>query len=465
MKKNLLLPFISSVLTICLLISCNKQEQQKQKTIKPPKNVKIIATLGKEGWKNIQAFCESGANIFRINGSHIKSEEQLKTTLEEVNKAIKSDKCKNVEVMYDTQGPEIRTIILEKKEDKFDIKKEDKSSKKVKNSKKDKNKKKQKQDKKQPENNVIFNTPASYEIQAGDTIIAHTNLQDKEVMYSGDEARKNKPKTIHIGVNYTGFVKDVKKDMILTIENRLIYAKVNEIDNEKGLVKMIITEINTQDGKYLLTDRRHINLIGEPVSLQTLTDNDKKYIKMSALAGVQYYAISFVRDENDIKEVKELINNTFKENGDNDETIKNKMANIKIIAKIETKQGMDNLKKIVQEAEGAMVARGDLASEIPMEAVPYAKQEIIKTCNKFGKFSILATDVLKSMMTAESPSRNDVDVVISSLQIGADSLMLSNETAQSEKGIKSIKEMKKLIDFHKNWIIKKIEKQQKQNKK
>ena len=68
-------------------------------------------------------------------------------------------------------------------------------------------------------------------------------------------------------------------------------------------------------------------------------------------------------------------------------------------------------------------------------------------------------------MIAETPSRNDVDVVISSLQIGADSLMLSNETAQSEKGVKSIKEMKKLIDFHKNWIIKKIEKQQKQNKK
>ena len=134
---------------------------------------------------------------------------------------------------------------------------------------------------------------------------------------------------------------------------------------------------------------------------------------------------------------------------------------IKIIAKIETKQGLDNLTEIVKTAEGAMVARGDLASEIPFEAVPYAKYKIIKKCNHFGKFSILATDVLESMTRQNQPSRNDVDVVITSLQLGVDAVMLSNETTQGGcacKGVKAIKELKKLIDFDHNFMIARLQK-------
>lgn len=476
MKKCL--KFVA-LLSVCLIFlqSCN-QEQKKAKKSLQPKDVKIIATLGKEGWKNIPDFCESGANIFRINGSHIKSEEQLKKMLEEVNKQIQDKKCKNIEVMYDTQGPEIRTIILEKKQEVVvENKKDKKTTKKDKNKKSNKNNTKDKKTNnkneksvKKEEIKIIKNNPASYEIQKNDKIIVHTNLSDEEVFYNGDIVRdNNSQKTIHIGINYKDFINDVSNNMTLTIENRLIYAKVDGIDKEKGLVKLVITEINTKDGKYNLTDRRHINLIGEPVSLPTLTENDKEYIKISALAGVKYYAISFVRNGKDINEVRNIIRDAYKEKANemkvNENTIDNEMKNVKIIAKIETKQGLDNLTEIVQASEGAMVARGDLASEIPMEAVPYAKYKIIKKCNKFGKFSILATDVLQSMMTQEAPSRNDVDVVITALQLGVDSLMLSNETAQGDKGVKSIKEMKKLIDFDNNFKIKKLQQQKEKNKK
>ena len=480
MQKNI--KKIGYILTLSLVLplfiaSCYQEQKKKTKQILEPKNVQIVATLGKNGWERVNAYCESGANIFRINGSHIKSEEQLKQTLEEVNKAIKSsDKCKNISVMYDTQGPEIRTIILEKKEEKVEVKKEEK---KVKNDKKSnkKDNKKNKKDKKiknsknkdkkivkeeKKEEKFIINNPASYEIRENDVLIVHTNLNDEEVFYKGDRVRENgKQKTIHIGVNYVNFIKDVKKDMILTIENRLIYAKVENVDKNKGIVKLVITEINNEEKTYNLTDRRHINLIGEPVSLETLTENDKKYIKMSALAGVEYYAISFVRNGKDIIEVKELIKNTFKENGIGDNDINDKMKKIKIIAKIETKQGLDSLTEIVKTADGAMVARGDLASEIPFEAVPYAKYKIIKKCNHFGKFSILATDVLESMTRQNQPSRNDVDVVITSLQLGVDAVMLSNETTQGGcacKGVKAIKELKKLIDFDHNFMIARLQK-------
>lgn len=413
MKSNIKFVIFMSIFSLSLS-SCEnfkKEDDQNKKTIK--KDVKIIATLGKKGWNKIPEFYESGANIFRINGSHIKSEEMMKETLEGVMKVLKDDKYKDADIMYDTQGPEIRVLI--------------------------------------PDKRSKQNEEASYEIQSGDVIYAHTNLNDKEIVFTTDiERTNNERKQIHIGVNYKDFVEDIYEGMILTIENRTLYAKVNEIDKTKGIVRMIVVEVNTKDGKYNLTDRRHINLIGNNVSLPTLTENDKKYIKMSALAGVKYYAISFVRDDKDIDDVKKLIKNCFIENGFGDKEITQKMKNIKIIAKIETKQGLDNIDSIMQKAEGSMVARGDLASEIPMEAVPYAKIDIINTSNKYNKFSILATDVLESLTRQEIVSRNDVDVVVLTLQLNVDAIMLSNETAQGEKGTKIIKILKKIIDYDKN---------------
>ena len=98
-----------------------------------------------------------------------------------------------------------------------------------------------------------------------------------------------------------------------------------------------------------------------------------------------------------------------------------------------------------------MVARGDLSSEIPQEEVPYAKEKIISTCNKYGKFSILATNVLESLTHKNSASMNDVDVMATALQLGVDALMLSNETATGERGVDAIKEMKKHNDFYKQY--------------
>ena len=386
--------------------------KNQSKRIKSKKEINIIATLGKNGYDKIEEFCKSGANIFRINGSHIKSEKIMKDTLDGVMENMK--KCKNGEVMYDTQGPEIRVLIPSEKQD----------------------------------------IEAGYEVRNGDIIFIHTNLQDKEVMFV-DDKEQDKNKKIHFGVNYKEFVNDIKEGGYLTIENRSVIGKIENINKEKGIVKVVVSEVNTGDGKYKITDRRHINLFGENVSLDTLTENDKKYIKMSVKSGIKYLAISFVRNEKDIEDVRQIIRDVFKEQNsklnDNELT---KMANdIKIIAKFETLQGLQNIEKIMKVADGSMIARGDLSSEIPMEEVPYAKDLIIKVSNKNHKMCILATDVLESLMRQEIPSKNDIDVIASSLQQGVDVIMLSNETAQSKNADKAIS----VLVQHFNLYNKKIE--------
>jgi len=368
-------------------------------------NTKIIVTLGRKYLPKISDFAKNGANILRINGSHIKSCLHLTNTLHNIIKKTKKIRCNNIDIMYDTQGPEIRTVI------------------KCNNSK-----------------------TAFYTIKTNDIIIIHTNLLDKDIIFK----KKKSKNTIHIGVNYGNFINDVKINDLITIENRTLYAKVISKDIIKKLVKLKIKSINTDNGTFNLTDRRHINLLGKHVNQPTLTENDKKYIEKSVLYGVKYYAISFVREKKDIIDVRELILSCFKKKY-NVKTVSNKiindMKNIKIIAKIETKQGLENIDEIVKEADGAMVARGDLSSEIPEEEVPYAKEKIIKTCKKYNKFSILATGVLEGFNNRNSAYMNDIDAIVSALKLGVSSVMLSNETATSKYCFSAVKELKKHIDF------------------
>ena len=270
------------------------------KKINKNRDINIVATLGKEGWTNVPVFCQHGANIFRINGSHIKSDKMLIEILTNTIQAIKNNiACKNAEIMYDTQGPEVRTRIVIDEKYKANAKEH-----------------------------------IGYNIAENDFLVIHTNLADKEIIFKGDyKKNKNKPKIIHIGVNYSAFLNDVKIDNDITIENRDVYAKVVGIDAEKQTIKLKITSINTDNHKYYLTDRRHINLLGGSVSQPTFTEYDKTYIKIAHSFGVKYYALSFVRDENDIKHFHEIIKSSVKQDCENCivKTSKNKFQFIPLV--------------------------------------------------------------------------------------------------------------------------------------
>ena len=400
--------------TFFLQKSETKNSYQSQNVINKPliKDISIIATLGKEGWNNMKDFYDAGTTIFRINGSHIKSREEMQKMLDGAKEHLAY--CENGSLMYDTQGPEIRTRIIDGGK-----------------------------------------ANAAYKIKVGDKIIVHTNLNDKEIVFKKDPARiKFVGKTIHIGVNYENFINDVKVDRYLTIEARLIDAKVVAVNKDNGTVELLVTKVNTDNEEYALTDRRHINLYGAPVSQPTLTEADKEYIKMFVKEGGKYIALSFVRSEDDITDLRALIKQAFVESGLSAEEAENKALEVSIIAKFETRQGLDNIYSVMNLADGAMIARGDLSSEIPAEDVPYAKELISDVCIQSGhKLCILATDVLESLTRQEVVSKNDIDTIVSSLKLGINSLMLSNETTQTKNPVKVIKELKKHADIYQKHAI------------
>ena len=209
----LLVAGITFFMTKTFYLKNEKTEVVVHNKINKPamKNISIISTLGKEGWKDIKDFYDAGTTIFRINGSHIKSKEDMQKMLDGAKDNLAY--CENGSLMYDTQGPEIRTRIIDGGK-----------------------------------------ANAAYQIKIGDKVIVHTNLDDKEIVFKKDPARvKFVGKTIHIGVNYDKFIDDVKVDRYLTIEARLIDAKVVAIDKDKGTVELLITKMEMLKKQKLMT--------------------------------------------------------------------------------------------------------------------------------------------------------------------------------------------------------------------
>ncbi|MGH7980732.1 MAG: pyruvate kinase, partial [Limisphaerales bacterium] len=172
-----------------------------------------------------------------------------------------------------------------------------------------------------------------------------------------------------------------------------------------------------------LGSRRHINLPGVRVSLPALTAKDIKDVKLGLELKVDFIALSFVREARDLMQLREM----FEE----------KNAPF-VIAKIEDREALKNLEAIVQEADGIMVARGDLGIEIPYEELPIVQRRIIKTCLRVGRPAIVATHMLESMIESPMPTRAEVTDVANAVFEEADAIMLSGETTVGKYPIKCI---------------------------
>ncbi|OHA59521.1 MAG: pyruvate kinase [Candidatus Vogelbacteria bacterium RIFOXYD1_FULL_46_19] len=160
--------------------------------------------------------------------------------------------------------------------------------------------------------------------------------------------------------------------------------------------------------------RRGVNVPGAYLSISSLTPTDKKHVAYGVKQGVDFMALSFVRRREDIDELRTLLNKS--------------KADIKIIAKIETAEAIENIDEIIAATDGVMVARGDLAVEVPKEEVPILQKMIIKKCNKVGKPVITATQMLESMIGSPVPTRAEVNDVANAIFDGTDAVMLSEET-------------------------------------
>ncbi len=242
-------------------------------------------------------------------------------------------------------------------------------------------------------------------IRIGDFENAPVELvADEKLILTGDKNCKGDASRVYF--NYPHIEKDIKKGMILMLD-----------DGKKKVVveKVVGLEIHT---KVLIggttKSRRGVNIPGAYLSISALTDKDKKDLAFGIAQGVDFVALSFVRNAKDIVELRSLI--------------KKQKGTQKIVAKIETQEAIENIDEIIQETDAVMVARGDLAVEVGPEKVPSFQKMIIRKCNEAGKPVIVATQMLESMISSPVPTRAEVSDVANAIFDGADAVMLSEET-------------------------------------
>jgi pyruvate kinase len=180
----------------------------------------------------------------------------------------------------------------------------------------------------------------------------------------------------------------------------------------------------------VIGSRKSVNVPGAKICLPSVTRKDKDFLAMAAREDVDFIAHSFVRSAQDVKDVQAILD------GFNSE--------IKIIAKIENQEGVDNIDEILDEVYGIMVARGDLAIEIPYEKIPGIQKMIIRKCIERRKPVIVATQMLHSMITNPRPTRAEVSDVASAVYSQTDAMMLSGETASGRYPLEAVRTMTKV---------------------
>lgn len=163
---------------------------------------------------------------------------------------------------------------------------------------------------------------------------------------------------------------------------------------------------------------------------KVITEKDIKDLDFGIEQKVDYVALSFVGNANDVLDLKNLI--------------KEKGGNQKVIAKIERKSAYINLDSILEVSDGVMVARGDLGNEFPLEEIPFVQHEIIEKANKKGKMVIVATEMLLSMVDNQRPTRAEVSDVAYAIIDGADAVMLSEESARGKYPVEAVEMMEKI---------------------
>jgi pyruvate kinase len=225
-------------------------------------------------------------------------------------------------------------------------------------------------------------------------------------------------------VTHEGLPQDVAVGHPILLDDGLIELRVEEVTDTDVICRVMNGGV--------VGDRKGINLPGTNVSLPAMSLKDEEDILFGIKMGVDFIAASFIRSAGDVLAIRRLLE-------DND-------ADIEIIAKIENKQGLDNLVSILKVADGLMVARGDLGVEIPTEEVPLAQKHMIAQCNKQGKPVITATQMLDSMIRNPRPTRAEASDVANAIFDGTDAIMLSGETASGRYPVESVVTMARLAE-------------------
>lgn len=224
--------------------------------------------------------------------------------------------------------------------------------------------------------------------------------------------------------DYPSLIQEAKIGTIIKIDSGLFDVRVVEKGSESLVVQALMS--------FTVGSRRHINTPGIHYKLPTLTKKDFEDVLFAIQNKFSYIAVSFTRSKKDIQWLRSFLK-------------KNKGDQIKIIAKIENQEGIDNVEEIVDVSDMIMVARGDLGTELPVETIPVHQMNIIKTCKIKNTPVIVATQMLESMITNPVPTRAEVSDIFYAVREGAEYVMLSWETAVGAYPIECIKVMNRVI--------------------
>lgn len=227
-----------------------------------------------------------------------------------------------------------------------------------------------------------------------------------------------------VSTTYKGLPGDCKAGDSIMIDDGKVSVQVVQVKGSDVITKVI------QPG--MVSNNKGINLPGVAVSLPALSEKDIADLRWGLQAGVDFIALSFVRNAADIKDIHKIMNEVG--------------VKVPVIAKIEKPQAVENLQEIVDAFDGIMVARGDLGVELPIEDVPMVQKRCITMARESAKPVIVATQMLDSMISNSQPTRAEATDCANAVLDGADALMLSGETSVGDFPIDAVKVMARIIE-------------------
>jgi pyruvate kinase len=315
------------------------------------RRTKIVFTLGPatESEAMLEKLILSGVDVARLNMAHAKHD-WTRTVIRRI-RAVSQRVGREIAIMMDIKGPEIRTGDLE----------------------------------------------SPIELKEGE-------IFDFTVKPGGD--RENAEEVRSVNVNYKDLINDIHVGDIVLVDSGLMRFEVLEKKDAHIRCKVLTP------GQ--LTSRRHINLPGVKINLPSFTEKDRADTLVGLEEGIDYVALSFVREASDIEALREFL--------------RGQGSRAKIIAKIEDQSGINNLDEIIEACDALMVARGDLGIECPFEELPVIQRRAVKTCFHYGRPVIIATHMLESMISSPMPTRAEITDVANAVFEKADCVMLSGET-------------------------------------
>ncbi len=339
-----------------------------------PRRVKIVCTLGptSQSPEKIRELVTAGMDVARLNFSH-GSHEFHASLIRNIRSAAR-DLRKNVAILQDLQGPKLRIGKL---------------------------------------------GPAGLMAKAGDEFMLYP--EGGTVPTTTKKNRIAMPVSSEIA---QAIAKDVKVGARILFDDGKVMSTVIE---KSGTQIVVAVDIG---GK--LSDHKGMNLPGTPLSISCLMEKDLADLKFGLDQGVDAIALSFVRQAEDIQELRGLI----KKHGQLDPLI---------YAKIEREEAIQCQDGIIDEADGLLIARGDMAVEIGADRVPVVQKQLIKNCNELGVPIITATQMLESMISSPTPTRAEANDVANAVFDGTDAVMLSGETASGQYPIETVSVMAKII--------------------